>query len=237
MRRFSVIIATYNQHALLCETLAALEKQTFRDFDVHVCDDGSTDDTRGDMEHLSRRGHTSFDLYYHRQKNKGNFGANLNQAIGKATGEYLVFIAADSMPEMDYLEILNQYAQPHRIVCGIRVNIDEVGGQMVGVDVDYRIKKTLVPQFPAPLINQAWNALTGNGLCVPREAFELYGKWSEDFQGYGGEDTELIARLFFRGYVCWSVPDMRLYHRWHKSRTTNAGNSARVNAIIKRYAL
>lgn len=237
MPKFSIIIATYNQLPLLRELLAALEKQTFRDFDVHVCDDESTDGTREYIEiGVGRDNPFLFSIHYHYQKNKGNFGANLNQAIGKAKGEYLVFIAADSMPEMDYLEILNQYAEPHRLVCGIRINIDQVQGATQGVDIDYRVKKMLIPQFPAPLTNNAWNALTGNGLCVPREAFELHGPWYEGLKGYGGEDTELIARLFFKGYVCWSVPDMRLYHKWHKSKSSSEENTKHVNAIIQNYA-
>lgn len=229
MPKFSVIIATYNQLELLKKCVEALEQQSFKDFDVHICDDGSTDGTREYFEHDGR-------VIYHYQKNKGNFGANLNQAIYKAKGEYFVFIAADSMPEQDYLEVLNAYAAPHRLVCGIRIQIDEIEGKWQGVDIDYRIKKNIIPQVAVPVVGRAWNMLTGNGLCVPAEAFQIHGPFSEKMKGYGGEDTELVARLFFKGYVCWSVPDMRLYHHWHKSKPQKSENNKLVNRMVYEYS-
>lgn len=229
MPRFSIIIATYNQLDLLKVCLGALEEQSFKDFDVHICDDGSTDGTREYFENDGR-------IQYHYQKNKGNFGMNLNQAIGKAQGQYLVFIAADSFPEKDYLEILDHYVDEDRIVCGIRVQIAEVGGTMQGVDLDWRLKKEVIPPEAAVVMNQPWGRLTGNGLTVPASAFALHGKFREDLAGYGGDDNELIARLYFKGYVCWSVPELRLYHHWHIAKDAPPGKAKKVNELFKQYA-
>lgn len=232
MPKFSIIVATYNQLELLKECLVAIDKQSFKDFDVHVCDDGSTDGTREYME--SRAGDKG--LFYHRQENRGNFGANINQALFEAKGKYFVFIASDSMPETDYLEVLNAYAEPYRVICGIRLQIAEVEGKMQGVDIDWRLKKNTIPDFAAPVVGQPWNALTGNGLTVPAEAFELYGPFVDLGRGYGGEDTELIARLFFKGYICWSVPELKLYHHWHRSRDASAEVLRETNKLLRSYA-
>ena len=42
----SVIIPTYNREELLKRCLRSLENQTFKDFEVIICDDGSTDNTK-----------------------------------------------------------------------------------------------------------------------------------------------------------------------------------------------
>lgn len=230
MPKYSIIIATYNQLELLKVCLESLKSQTLRDFDVHVCDDGSSDGTKEFMESLGSSYH------YYRQENRGNFGANLNQAIGKAQGEYYVFIAADSFPEEDYLQVLDGFADPNRVVCGIRIQIAEIGGKMQGVDIDWRVKKMMIPEVAAPVSFQPWNALTGNGLIVPAEAFKRYGKFVELGRGYGGEDTELICRLFYKGYICWSVPQMRLYHHWHKSRDAKKEVLTETNKLLYGHA-
>ena len=43
---FSIVIPTYNRSDKLLRGLKSLNEQTFSDFEVLVCDDGSTDNTR-----------------------------------------------------------------------------------------------------------------------------------------------------------------------------------------------
>lgn len=236
MPRFSFIIGVYNQAHTLPGLLDSLKRQTFRDFEVHFCDDGSTDEGPELIKEFQADETNEFQILYHRQENKGmRLAKNINQGINAARGEYCVFIMADSMPEIDYLEVLNQYVQADRVICGIRIQLADVGGRLEGVDMDWRVKKNLVPQFPSVIVSMPWLCLTGNGLTIPTEALRLYGGWWEAIEGYGGEDNEIVARLFFKGYLMWSVPDLRLYHLWHKSQESNWKNSSMVLDKIAEY--
>lgn len=233
MPRFSVIVGIYNQGEMLPALIDSLKKQTFRDFDVHFCDDGSNDIN---PEKLIASMDVNFPWRYHMQEHKGmRLAKNLNQGIAAARGEYCVLVMADSMMEFDYLELLDRYVEPNRIVCGMRVQVDMIGGEMVGVDIDWRMKKNLVPQFPTVVIEQPWLCLTGNGLTIPTQAFREHGPLLEELEGYGGEDTEIVARLYYKGFLCWSVPDLRLYHRWHKAQKTGSHTIDKVGGIIQRY--
>ena len=233
MPRFSIIVGVYNQAETLPGLVESLAKQTFKDFEVHFCDDGSDD---GSLEYLNGNQAWGFQSYVHTQEHKGmRLAKNLNRGIAGASGEYCVFVMGDSMLEQDYLEILNEYVQENRIVCGVRIQVSDVGGKMVGVDVDWRLKKNLIPDFPTVLLNSPWACLTGNGLTIPTSALREYGPWNEDIEGYGGEDNEIIARLFYKGFLCWSVPDLRLYHRWHKSTESNYKNASLVQELVKTY--
>lgn len=55
MPLFSVIIPTYNRAELLRRALLSVADQTCDDFEVLVCDDGSTDNTREVVEYFQNR--------------------------------------------------------------------------------------------------------------------------------------------------------------------------------------
>jgi GT2 family glycosyltransferase len=84
------------------------------------------------------------------------------------------------------------------------------------------------------VMRNAMDSLTGNGLCVPKKAYEEHGYWDERIEGYGGDDTEVIARLYYKGYVCWSIPAAMIFHHYHKS--SDSVNYKKVLKMIKEYA-
>lgn len=238
MPKFSIIIGVYNQAENLPKLFEALRLQTYRDFEVHFCDDGSDDESAElireacEKENIyAGRSEVPRAWHYHRQDHKGyRLAKNLNQGIKAAAGEYVLVIMADSFPDTDYLDTLARYVAPHRVVCGIRIQVHEG----VGVDVDFRLKKDLIPQENSIVMTRPWNALTGNGIAYPAAALREHGAYNEKIEGYGGEDTELLARLFFKGYIMWSVVDLRLFHNWHKSKT--AVGTPEINKMIYKLA-
>lgn len=236
--KYSIIVGVYNQIATLPALVESFNKQTVKDFEVHFCDDGSDD---GSYEWLLEAQKwdgplSTFPSFVHRQEHKGmRLARNINQGIRAARGEFCVFVMADSMLETDYLEILNGFATAHRMVCGMRIQLDTVNGELIGVDLDWRVKKGLVPEVAAVVLGQPWGCLTGNGLTIPTWALREYGGWDEKLEGYGGEDNDIVARLFYKGLEPWSVPQLRLYHHWHKSRESEPKNIERFAANLRRY--
>ena len=231
--KFSIITAVYNQKQYLPKIIESLENQSYKSFEWIVCDDGSDDGTdeffRKNIPDLDGV-QTRLEYQYLRQRHKGNLSKNINQGIRKARGEYLVFIMGDSFPETNYLEVLDEWVNPNYVICGIRVNIE---GRRV-VEMDYRLRKGLIPQTPVLLVNEPWNLATGNGLTIPRQALEKQG-WDERFK-VGGEDNEIIARLFYQGYLIWSVPQLIIYHNYHRNALPKEINNNLLNKIIRKYA-
>ncbi len=86
----SVIIPTYNRAALLMEAVNSVLSQTYRDFELVVVDDGSTDDTA----HLLRPHHGR--LRYVHQPHRGVSAAR-NVGIQFARGEVLAFLDSDDL--------------------------------------------------------------------------------------------------------------------------------------------
>ena len=227
--KFSIIVGMYNHRKYLLKFVESLTNQDYKNFEVHFCDDGSDDGTREFFETLK----APFDWQYHRQPNKGmRLAKNLNQGIKQARGKYCLFIMSDSFPKEDYVDLMNDYASRNKVLCGVRLQI----ANNVMVDIDYRVKREIVPKHTAILVKEAWRSITGNGLCVPTKAFKERGRgWDERFKGYGGEDTELGLWLFFSGYVFHHIHNAILFHNYHGTSVPTERSKKLLEKCYKEY--
>lgn len=91
---FTIFIPTFNRAYVLPRTLASIETQTLRDFEVLVVDDGSTDGTRALVEAWARR--VPFPVRYHYQRNGGKHIAH-NTMLTLAQGELVVLLDSDDV--------------------------------------------------------------------------------------------------------------------------------------------
>lgn len=89
--RISVVIPVYNRSWELHRALESLARQTVRDFEVVVCDDGSTEDIRAVLAPFENK----IDLRYQRIENSGGPARPRNIAIGLARGEWIAFLDSD----------------------------------------------------------------------------------------------------------------------------------------------
>lgn len=98
--KVSIIIPTYNEKDVLQKCLDSLSKQTYKDIEVIIVDDGSTDPTS--LKEL-RGASGYFKLLY--QPHSGA-GAARNHGAKLAKGEILVFVDADMTFDHDFIENL-----------------------------------------------------------------------------------------------------------------------------------
>lgn len=102
MNKFSIIVPAYNVSEYITECIDSIKKQTFKDYEIVVVEDCSTDNT---LEIL--KGMDGIKLVAH-EKNKGLGGAR-NSGISTATGEYIIFLDSDDyLYDENVLEKLNK---------------------------------------------------------------------------------------------------------------------------------
>lgn len=99
---FSIVVPVYNGEKYLSEAFASVEAQTFRDFELLVVDDGSTD-ASGDLADRFCREH-SYATVLH-GPNQGLLLAR-RKALSYCHGEYVVFVDADDKLRADALQVL-----------------------------------------------------------------------------------------------------------------------------------
>ena len=120
--KITVIISFYNKTELLKLIFAALEKQTFQDFEVIVSDDGSK---ASEVEKVNELIKSTTLKSHHVWHEDSGFRKNiiLNKSVVKSHGEYLVFIDGDCLPHPKFLEEHWSLREKGITVAGRRINL------------------------------------------------------------------------------------------------------------------
>ena len=129
--KVSVIIATYNRVEFLSKTIDSLLQQNFRDFELIVVDDGSTDTTPQMLKGYGDR------LVVLRQENRGPSAAR-NLGVRRASAPWIAFQDSDDLSEPDHLASLYDYAIEHPGCGMVFANGAYLGGPQHG-------RETIIP--------------------------------------------------------------------------------------------
>lgn len=101
----SVIIPVYNIKPYLDKCLESICNQTYRNFEVLLIDDGSTDGSYEKCQEYAKK----YPFIQSFQQQHGGVSAARNFGIQKAKGKYVAFVDGDDTIDKNYLEILEKY--------------------------------------------------------------------------------------------------------------------------------
>lgn len=107
--KFTVILTTYNRKQLLLNALNSLLKQTEKDWEAWIIDDGSTDGTEKLLQKTVSKDPR---LHYFHQENQGEAAAK-NKGIQLSTGEFVTFLDSDDAYEKQHLQLRKEFLQNH----------------------------------------------------------------------------------------------------------------------------
>jgi glycosyltransferase involved in cell wall biosynthesis len=157
MPKVSVIIPTFNRSNFVGNAVDSVLRQSFKDFEVIVVDDGSTDATRPALEYCWSK------ISYIYQVNAGVSAAR-NTGIQSAKGEWLAFLDSDDEWHAEYLstQMLRVGATP-----GIRMQTTDCSF----IARDGQIKSYFT-------MNRAMVELKGRDYFIPQEPFSFILKHS-----------------------------------------------------------
>ncbi|MGZ7112142.1 MAG: glycosyltransferase family 2 protein [Halobacteriota archaeon] len=101
--KVSVVIPSYNRAHVIARSIDSALAQTYRDLEILIVDDGSTDETYNAVEPFFQYPQVR---YFRHEKNKGHQAAR-NTAIKKARGDYVAFLDSDDswIPEKIELQM------------------------------------------------------------------------------------------------------------------------------------
>ena len=96
--KFSIIVPVYNTEKYLKRCLDSIKSQSFKDYEVIIVNDGSTDKSSSII--------SKYPFKVINQENQGLSVAR-NNGVKDASGEYLIFLDSDDYIEKDLLEEIN----------------------------------------------------------------------------------------------------------------------------------
>lgn len=212
--RVGIVIPTYNGKDLLMPCLAALDRQTFRDFIVRVVDNGSTDGTR---EWLAQAHPNANVIAF--TENRG-FSVAMNAGIRAGCEALVVSLNNDVFPEPGWLEALvaRADAAPEEsswssvLVYDETPEIVESAGLSLfrdGTPAILRRGERISELRSAP---ETILGAYGGAAMYRRALLDEIGLFDERFVFYG-EDMDLALRARLAGRACSLVPQARARHR------------------------
>ncbi|MDP8227315.1 MAG: glycosyltransferase [Candidatus Celaenobacter polaris] len=203
----SIIVPAYNRADEIEEFLSSFDRQTAKNFEVIVVDDGSTDKAKEVVEsHIQ-----NLLLHYFHQQNKGP-GEARNLGMQKAKGNIFVFIDSDCTVPIDYIENLTHHLE--------KEDFDAFGGPDT-------CHESFSPFLKA--INYSMTSFIGTGgtrgtkgkqlakyyprsfnMGIKRKVYEKIGGMNALRHG---QDMDFSNRIYKAGFKVKFLPDVFVYHK------------------------
>lgn len=127
MKQISIIIAVYNREKYLRECLDSVFAQKFKDFEVILVNDGSTDNSEMIIEEYKKKYQ---DKVIYLKKENGGVSSARNLALDHAKSKYVTFLDSDDYVSDDYLSVLFEAAEKYQseMVVSGQFKVNEEGG-------------------------------------------------------------------------------------------------------------
>ncbi|MGN1152815.1 MAG: glycosyltransferase family 2 protein [Candidatus Gastranaerophilaceae bacterium] len=104
MKLVSILIPAYNHEKYIQETIKSIINQTYKNIELIIIDDGSTDSTWNKIQEIKNECESRFvNIHFETQDNKGTCDT-LNKLISLANGDYIYIIASDDIAKTQAIE-------------------------------------------------------------------------------------------------------------------------------------
>ena len=207
---YSIVIPVFNRPQELDELLASLTAQNYKNFEVLIIEDGSTEKCNLIVD----QHRSNLNLQYFFKENSGQ-GFSRNFGFERAKGDYLIVFDSDCLIPENYLSIVDNFLQTSQL--------DAFGGPDRAHDNFTLLQKAISYSMTSFFTTGGIRGKKeGIGTFHPR-SFNM-GISKAVFEKTGGyvitrkgEDIEFSIRIIKAGYTVGLIPDAYVYH---KRRTT-----------------
>lgn len=210
MPKVSVVVSTYNRKVLLKRAIDSVLSQSFPDFELLICDDGSNDGTSlvvKDYEKLDPR------VKYLKLKHFGNHSRPKNRGIKASKGAYIAFLDDDNEFRPDHLQALVN-------TLDLNPDIDVAYGQRWIIDDDGKFPSQVgaTSEHNSYLLLQR-NYIDTSDVLVRREALFAVGGFDERFKKF--LDWNLWVRMDKANFRFKLVPLVITDYHLHTGMMSN----------------
>ncbi len=176
---FSVILPTYNRSGIVCRAIESVLRQSFRDFELLVADDGSID---GTVPLLRKKyaGEIADGRIRILELEHGGVCAARNAAIAAASGEWIAYVDSDNAVSADFLQT---FADGMAANPGARNFYAALVRRNAGSVLDEPFSRSVLLK---------WNFIDMGVYCHHRDLIAEFGGFDSTVEAV--EDWDLIVR-------------------------------------------
>lgn len=222
--KISVLMGIYNCADTLGQAVTAIQNQTYTNWELILCEDGSSDNT-----YEAARSLAAADSRIVLLRNEKNLGLNatLNRCLAAATGEYIARMDGDDdcMPDRFEKQVALLENHPEfQITSSPMILFDESG----------EWGRTTVPEYPTPDQVVSGTPISHAPVMLRRECMNAVGGYTEDPRMLRVEDVNLWIKLYAAGYRCRNIQEP-LYRMRNDQHALNRRRYIyRVNSVYVR---
>jgi len=225
----SVIMPAYNAAAYIAEAIESVLIQNYRNFELVIINDGSTDNT----EEIAL-GFKDGRIRYSRQENRG-LAATHNTGIRQSRGEFVIKLDADDMMTPDFiarhLQEFEKHPEADLVYCDDCL-IDKNGKPIRVIQrPEYNNRKLLVRD----LFRNGFPVVPFR-TCIRRSVFDKIGFFDENLSI--GEDYDMMRRFVKHGLTICHLPSALYLRRMTEnslSRNLTAQKAKSHFELVKRF--
>jgi GT2 family glycosyltransferase/glycosyltransferase involved in cell wall biosynthesis/peptidoglycan hydrolase CwlO-like protein len=210
----SIIIPVFNQMNYTKQCIDRIRNNTAKPFQIIIVNNGSTDGTK---EYLDSLQSSEFKIQ-HLNENTGFVNA-CNQGAKIASGEYLVFLNNDTLPEGGWLEALISAMEnfPNVGAVGAKLvypdgKLQEAGSLVFSDSTPWNYGKGDDPEKPQYNYIRETPYSSAACLLIPRKLFEQIGGFDKRYSPAYWEDVDLAFEVRKRGLKVIYQPAARIIH-------------------------
>lgn len=203
--KIAVVIPTYNDRPLLARCLEALVQQTYKDFHVYVCVDGSTDGTQA---YLREKAYPFVTVLEHEDGKNHGRNATRNLALKylkQRKHTYVALLDADTIPMPDYLErLMAEAPSPDEVVMPCKLYFGENSDMLWAQYRMWRWKR--LPSVLQRQVSFSYKYFCTDAIFFHVNWLEKAGLHDDKLSGYGLGDVEWGYRIAQKGARWKYVP-------------------------------
>ena len=234
--KITIIVSTYNRADALKKVLCGLLNQTVFPKEIIIADDGSDDKTK-DMIKIFGKNQIC-PIYHVWQEDNGFRLAEIrNKAINRSSGEYIILLDGDCIPEKHFIEDHVLLASKGCFFQGKRVLVNK----KIATSFSYKQANLKFKLLWQAILNNISNAhhifripffpvgfkkkisgIRGCNMGFFKKDLIAVNGFNQDFTGWGREDSEIVVRLYNLGLKRKEHPFMAIcFHLWHNEGNKN----------------
>ncbi len=219
MPKISIVIPTYNSEKFLKQTIESVLNQTYKDFELIICDDDSTDKTIDIVSFYANKDKRI--RCFQNPKRLGLF-PNFNQCIKHASGEYINILGHDDVMLPRNLEVKCQIFDTYSNVGIIASSVDAIDDDGNPVDLNWGKYDCDSLELGKEWVTHKVSA--HNPICCPfvflrRQTIEQAGLFSEKYPFVG--DFEMWLRVALHADI-YFIKEVLGYFRWHQQNESHS---------------